>query len=160
MTEQHSLTSLSARLGVTRAAALGAISSGRIPAKTANIGARKIYTLSTSSVEKYRAELLTKLRAKIALVTSDPTRRAEMTSSALAAIRDEAAAESDIYTPQRIADRFGIGLEAASYLLGRYAVRVENGFKVDASALAKIERHINETRGSGTITNKGGVFVS
>jgi hypothetical protein len=45
-------------------------------------------------------------------------------------------------------------------LLGRYAVRVENGFTVDAAALAKIERHINETRGSGTITNKGGVFVS
>ena len=158
--EQHSMTSLASRLGVTRAAALGAISSGRIAATSKTIGLRTIYTIKTASILDYKKSVLTKLQARIALVESDPVRRTQLAAAAIANIRTQVGAESNIYTPQRLADRFGISLEAASYLLGRYAVRVENGFKVDQAALAKIERHIGETRGSGTITNKGGVFVS
>ena len=158
-TEQHSATSLASRLGVTRAAALGAISAGRLAATSKTIGLRKIYTIKTSSIADYKASVLTKLQARIALVESDPIRRTQLAAAAIANIRTQVQAESDIFTPQRLADRFGIGLEAASFLLGRYAVRVKNGFKVDAPALAAIERHINETRGSGTIKNAGGVYV-
>ena len=158
--EQHSMTSLASRLGVTRAAALGAISAGRISATSKTIGLRTIYTIKTASILDYKAAVLTKLQARIALVESDPVRQTQLAAAAIANIRTQVAAESDIYTPQRLADRFGIGLEAASYLLGRYALRIENGFKVDAPALAAIERHINETRGSGTIQNAGGVYVA
>ena len=158
-TEQHSATSLASRLGVTRAAALGAISAGRLKATTKTIGLRRIYTIKTSSIADYKQSVLTKLQARIALVESDPVRRTQLAAAAIRNIRTQTEAESDIYTAQRLADRFGIGLEAASYLLGRYAIRAENGFKVDQAALAAIERHINETRGSGTIKNKGGVYV-
>ena len=154
------MTSLASRLGVTRAAALGAISAGRLAATSKTIGLRRIYTIKTANILDYKAAVLTKLQARIALVESDPIRRTQLAAAAVAHIRTQVQAESDIYTPQRLADRFGIGLEAASYLLGRYAVRVKNGFKVDAPALAAIERHINETRGSGTIKNAGGPYVA
>jgi len=100
------------------------------------------------------------LIARIARVEKDPIRQTQLAAAEIRSIRTKVAAESDIYTPQRLADRFGIGLEAAAYLLGRYAVRAKNGFKVDSSALAKIERHIRETRNSGTIANAGGVYVA
>ena len=99
------------------------------------------------------------LKARIARVEKDPIRQTQLAAAEIRQVRTQVQAESDIYTPQRLADRFGIGLEAASYILGRYALRVENGFKVDSSALAKIERHIAETRGGGTIRNAGGVYV-
>jgi hypothetical protein len=158
--EQHSATSLASRLGVTRAAALGAISAGRLAATSKTIGLRRIYTIKTAAILDYKAGVLTTLKARIARVESDPVRRTQLAAAAIANIRTQVQAESDIYTPQRLADRFGIGLEAASYLLGRYALRVTNGFKVDQAALAAIERHINETRGGGTIKNKGGVYVA
>ena len=157
--EQHSMTSLASRLGVTRAAALGAISAGRLAATSKTIGLRTIYTIKTASILDYKKSVLTKLQARIALVERDPVRRTQLAAAAVAHIRTQVAAESNIYTPQRLADRFGIGLEAASYLLGRYATRVENGFKVDQAALAKITQHIGETRGGGTIKNKGGLYV-
>ena len=157
--EQHSMTSLASRLGVTRAAALGAISAGRLAATSKTIGLRRIYTIKTASILDYKAAVLTKLQARIALVESDPVRRTQLAAAAIANIRTQVAAENEIFTPQRLADRFGIGLEAAAYLLGRYAVRVENGFKVDSAALAKIERHINETRGGAAIRNAGGPYV-
>ena len=159
-TEQHSATSLASRLGVTRAAALGAISAGRISATSKAIGLRRIYTIKSEDILAYKKSVLTKLQARIALVESDPIRRTQLAAAAIANIRTQVAAENEIFTPQRLADRFGIGLEAAAHLLGRYAVRVENGFKVDQAALANIERHIRETRGSGAIKNAGGVFVS
>ena len=158
-TEQHSATSLASRLGVTRAAALGAISAGRISATSKAIGLRTIYTIKTASILDYKKSVLTKLQARIALVESDPVRRTQLAAAAVAHIRTQVAAENEIFTPQRLADRFGIGLEAASYLLGKYALRIKNGFKVDPAALANIERHIRETRGGGTIRNAGGVYV-
>jgi hypothetical protein len=153
------MTSLASRLGVTRAAALGAISGGRLKATTKTIGLRRIYTIKTAAILDYKAGVLTTLKARIARVESDPVRRTQLAAAAIANIRTQVQAESDIYTPQRLADRFGIGLEAASYLLGRYAVRVENGFKVDAGALAKITQHIGETRGGAAIRNAGGPYV-
>ena len=157
--EQHSMTSLASRLGVTRAAALGAISAGRISATSKTIGLRTIYTIKTASILDYKAAVLTKLQARIALVESDPIRRTQLAAAAIANIRTQVQVESNTYTPQRLADRFGISLEAASYLLGKYALRIKNGFKVDPAALAKIEQHIAETRGGGTIKNAGGVYV-
>ena len=158
--EQHSMTSLASRLGVTRAAALGAISAGRLAATSKEIGLRTIYTIKTASILDYKAAVLAKLQARIARVEKDPIRQTQLAAAAIANIRTQVAAENEIFTPQRLADRFGIGLEAASYILGRYAIRVENGFKVDQAALAKIERHINETRGSGAIKNAGGPYVA
>jgi hypothetical protein len=158
-TEQHSATSLASRLGVTRAAALGAISAGRLAATSKTIGLRRIYTIKSENIQAYKAGVLSKLQARIALVESDPVRRTQLAAAAIRNIRTQTEAESDIYTPQRLADRFGIGLEAASYLLGRYAIRAENGFKVDAGALAKITQHIGETRGGAAIRNAGGPYV-
>ena len=158
--EQHSGTSLAGRLGISRASALAAISAGRLAATSQNIGLRKIYKLETQDIADYKETVLQTLKARIARVEKDPIRQTQLAAAEIRSIRTKVAAESDIYSAQRLADRYGVGLEAAAYLLGRYAVRVENGFRVDQAALAKIERHIRETRGSGTITNKGGVFVS
>ena len=132
----------------------------RLAATSKTIGLRRIYTIKTASISDYKAGVLTKLKARIALVESDPVRRTQLAAATIRNIRTQVAAETNIYSAQRLADHYGITLEAASYLLGRYGVRVTNGFKVDSSALAKIERHINETRGGGTIKSKGGVYVS
>jgi hypothetical protein len=121
---------------------------------------RKIYKLKTQDILNYKQTVLSTLKARIARVEKDPIRQTQLAAAEIRAVRTQVAAESNIYTPQRLADRFGISLEAAAYLLGRYALRVENGFKVVASALAKIERHIGETRGGGTIKNAGGVYVA
>jgi hypothetical protein len=151
--EQHSTSSLSARLGVTRAAALGAIAGGRIKATSTQIGARQIYTIETSEIEAYRSEFVAKLKARVQRIESDPRRAFEKTSSALASVRREVAAEAEVHTPRSIAERYGIGLESASYLLNKYAERVQDGFRISAAARAKIEKHINETRGAGVIKN-------
>ena len=150
---------MAGRLGISRASALAAISAGRLAASSQTIGLRKIYKLKTQDILNYKESVVQTLKARIARVEKDPIRQTQLAAAEIRQVRTQVAAESDIYTPQRLADRFGIGLEAASYLLGRYATRVENGFKVDASALAKIERHIGETRGSGAIKNAGGVYV-
>ena len=157
--EQHSPTSLASRLGVSRASALAAISAGRLAASSQSIGLRKIYKLETQDILNYKESVVQTLKARIARVEKDPIRQTQLAAAEIRSIRTKVAAESDIYSAQRLADRYGVGLEAAAYLLGRYAVRVENGFKVDSSALAKIERHIGETRGSGAIKNAGGVYV-
>ena len=151
---------MAGRLGVTRAAALGAISAGRLAATSKTIGLRKIYTIKTTNILAYKAAVLTKLQARIARVEKDPIRQTQLAAAEIRQVRTQVAAENEIFTPQRLADRFGISLEAAGYLLGRYAVRIKTGFKVDSSALAKIERHIRETRNSGTIANAGGVYVA
>lgn len=160
MTEQHSATSLAARVGMSRTALQGAIISGRIPAKKTTVGQREIYTIKTDDIAKYKSDVLRKLQARVAKITTDPIRAKEITGSALADLRKQAESEGAVYTPRSIADLFGIGLEAASYILGRYAERVENGYKISAAARAKIERHIEETRGAGAIQSKGGVYVS
>jgi hypothetical protein len=159
MIEQHSATSLAARVGMSRTALQGAILSGRIPAKKTTIGAREIYSIESASIEKYKGEVLRKLQARVAKITTDPVRAKEITGSALADLRKQAESESGVWTPRKLADHFGIGLEAASYVLNRYAERTENGFKVSPSAMKAIEKHIRETRGGGTIRSKGGVYV-
>ena len=159
-TEQHSASSLAARVGMSRTALQGAILSGRIPAKKTTIGAREIYTIETSAIENYKGDVLRKLQARVAKITTDPVRAAEIAGSALANLRKEADQENAVWTPRKLADHYGIGLEAASYLLGRYAERIGNGYKVSATAMRSIERHVAETRGSGTIKNAGGVYVA
>jgi len=150
---------LASRLGVSRASALAAISAGKLAASSQTIGLRKIYKLKTQDILNYKERVVQTLKARIARVEKDPIKQTQLAAAEIRSIRTKVAAESDIYSAQRLADRYGITLEAASYLLGRYATRAENGFKVDSSALAKIERHIGETRGSGAIRNKGGVYV-
>lgn len=159
-TEQHSATSLASRLGVSRASALAAVAAGRLAASSQTIGLRKIYKIQTQDILNYKESVLTTLKARIAKVEKDPIRQRQLASAEIRAVRTQVQAGSDIFTPQRLADRYNIALEAAAYLLGRYALRVENGFKVDASALAKIERHITETRGGAAIRNAGGPYVA
>ena len=151
---------MASRLGVSRASALAAVAAGRLAASSQPIGLRKIYKLKTQDILNYKQTVLSTLKARIARVEKDPIRQTQLAAAEIRAVRTQVASESNIYTAQRLADRYNIALEAAAYLLGRYAVRVENGFKADQAALAKIERHIAETRGGGTIKSKGGVFVS
>ena len=150
---------MASRLGVSRASALAAISAGKLAASSQTIGLRKIYKLKTQDILNYKERVVQTLKARIARVEKDPIKQTQLAAAEIRRIRTKVAAESDIYSAQRLADRYGITLEAASYLLGRYATRVENGFKADSAALAKIERHINETHASGTIANAGGVYV-
>jgi hypothetical protein len=159
MIEQHSATSLANRVGMSRTALAGAILSGRIPAKKTTIGAREIYTIATADIEKYKGEVLQKLQARVARITTDPVRAAEITGSALADLRKQAEIDTGVTTPRRTADQYGIGLEAASYVLNRYAERVENGYKVSPEARRAIEKHIRETRGGAAIRSKGGPYV-
>ena len=153
MTEQHSATSLAARVGMSRTALQGALLAGRIPAKKSTIGAREIYTIETAAIEKYKAEVLRKLEARVAKITTDPVRAREITGSALADLRKQAESEAAVHTPRSVADLFGISLEAASFLLNKYAERIENGFKISAQARANIEKHVRETRGGSVIKN-------
>jgi phage terminase Nu1 subunit (DNA packaging protein) len=158
--EQHSIASLAPRLGLSRAATLGAIAGQKIPVlETITFGARKAYLIESSEIEKYRAGVLKKLEAKIAKLSADPIRRRELLGSALGAMRRELAAEQAVTTPPKFAEAHGISVEAASYLLAKYGRRVRDGFEVDAAALEKIKRHIAETRGGATIRNAGGPFV-
>jgi len=151
---------LASRLGVSRASALAAISAGKLAASSQTIGLRKIYKLKTQDILNYKERVVQTLKARIARVEKDPIKQTQLAAAEIRSIRTKVAAESDIYSAQRLADRYGITLEAASYLLGRYATRVKTGFKVDSGALAKIEQHIAETRGGGAIKNAGGVYVA
>jgi hypothetical protein len=161
MIEQHSIASLSARLGLSRGATLGAISAGRLPVvEKITFGARVAYRIEGESIEAYRAQILKKLESKIARVSADPNKRRELMAGALRAIRLDLEAEAKITTAPKLAERYGISLEAAAYVLGRYARRVDGGFVVDAAARAAIEKHIRETRGGAAIRNAGGPFVS
>ena len=161
MIEQHSIASLSARLGVSRGATLGALAGGKLPVlETIEFGARKAYKIAGGEIEKYKAGVLEKLSAKIAKISNDPIRRRELTASALGAMRRELEADQKITTAIKTAERYGISLEAAAYVLARHAKRVKDGFEVDAAARAAIEKHLRENRGGATIRNAGGPFVS
>lgn len=161
MIEQHSISSLSGRLGLSRGATLGAISAGRLPVvEKITFGARVAYRIKGDAIEGYRAQILEKLEGKIAKVSADPGKRRELMAGALRAIRLELEADQKITTAIKLAERYGISLEAAAYVLGRYAKRVKDGFEVDAAARAAIEKHIRETRGGAAIINRGGPFVS
>lgn len=99
MKEQHSISSLSARLGVARATAMGAIKAGQIKTTSTQIGARQIYTIEQSEIEAYRSEFVAKLKFRVERIESDPRRAFEKTSSALASVRKEVATEDN--KPQR-----------------------------------------------------------
>ena len=140
---------------------MGAISAGRLPVvEKITFGARVAYRIKGESIEGYRAKILEKLEGKIAKVSTDPGKRRELMAGALRAIRLELEADSKITTPTKLAERYGLSLEAAAYILNRYAKRVEDGFEVDSAALAAIEKHIRETRGGAAIINRGGPFVA
>lgn len=149
--EQHSPTSLAARVGVTRTALRGALLSGRLPAKKTTIGAREIFTIATADVENYKADVLRKLQARVAKITSDPIRAAEITGSAIANLRRAALAEAEVWTPQRLADFLNCSLERAGWLLQKYATRGTDGFKVTADQMATIERVNEELREQGPL---------
>jgi biotin operon repressor len=136
--ESHSIQSLSARLGISRAAALSAIASGKLPAvDQITAGARKIYNIKTDSIEQFKTDLVAELQRRLSKVT-DPSRLFSATSSALAVMRSESDASAHIITPQELADKLGCSLELGSWLLQKFAERVENGFRVTAAVMSRM----------------------
>ena len=156
MSETHSITSLAARVGITRTAALGAIVSGKLPAQKATAGQREIFTLSRDDIESYKRGIIQKLEAKIAKVVSDPRNQSLLVGRALNALRKSAEAENAIMTPRKLADLLGVGLEAANYVLNKYGERTDGGFRVSPEQLRKIKAHVNETRGASIASFTGG----
>ena len=105
------------------------------------------------------------LRSSVQAYTSHLRRLIELKSSDAACLNKELLAKKIIKTAaEGSLAEIRLEIERKNQISARQVfedgVRIENGFTVDAAALANIERHIRETRGSGTITNKGGVFVS
>lgn len=156
MNETHSISSLAARVGITRTATLGAISSGRLPAQKVKAGAREIYTLTRDDIEKFKKAIVSKLEAKIARVTADPRNQEKLVGRALNNLRKEAEAENAIWSPRKLADVLGIGVEAATYVLNKYGQRVQDGFAVSPDAMRKIKAHIEQTRGGSIASFTGG----
>lgn len=158
--ERHSLASLAMRTGLNRAVLLGALASGRLPVvERTKVGSRTIYDIKTESVEDFAAGFRQRLQARVDKLATDPFQREQAMLQALRGVRNDFEAEQGLMTVDRLMERENISREAASYLLGKYAERVENGWKVSPEAMAKIKKHIQETRGGGTIRSAGGVYV-
>jgi hypothetical protein len=136
--ESHSIQSLSARLGISRAAALSAVASGKLPTTDQiTAGARKIYNFETDSIETFKSNLVVELQRRLSKIT-EPERLFAATSSALAALRSESDASAETITPQKIADRLGCSLEMGGWLLQKYADRVQDGFRVTKAVMSQM----------------------
>jgi hypothetical protein len=158
--ERHSISSLSLRTGLNRAVLLGAIASGRLPiAERTQVGSRVVYDIKTESVEDFVTGFRERLQARVDKLATDPFQRQQGMLQALRGVRDSFEAEQGLMTVDKLMESENISREAASYLLGKYGERVENGWKVSIEGMAKIKKHIQETRGGGTIRSKGGVYV-
>jgi hypothetical protein len=159
--ERHSISSLSLRAGMNRGVLLGALASGKLPVvERAKVGTRTIYDIQTEVIEDFVAGFRARLQARVERMTSNPAERELKTAQALREVRKNFQAETGPMTVDKLMDIASISREAAAYLLNKYGVRVENGWAVSPEAMRKIRRHIEETRGSGTIQNKGGVYVA
>ena len=135
--ETHSIQSLSARLGVSRAAALSAIASGRLPIiEQDQAGSRRIYRIKTESILLFKEALVADIEKRLSKMR--PHERYAATSSSLAAMRAESDSGAEIITPMGLAERLKCGLEIATWLLERHAERVENGYRVTRAAMAEI----------------------
>ena len=135
--ETHSIQSLSARLGVSRAAALSAIASGRLPIlEQDQAGSRRIYRIKTESILLFKEALVADIEKRLSKMR--PHERYAATSSSLAAMRAESDANAEIMTPLILAERLKCGLELATWLLERHAERVENGYRVTRAAMREI----------------------
>ena len=136
-TETHSIQSLSARLGVSRAAALSAIASGRLPIlEQDQAGSRRIYRIKTESIFLFKEAVVADIEKRISKMR--PHERYAATSSSLAAMRAESDANAEIMTPMGLAERLKCGLELATWLLERHAERVADGYRVTRAAMREI----------------------
>ena len=136
-TETHSIQSLSARLGVSRAAALSAIASGRLPIlEQDQAGSRRIYRIKTESIFLFKEALVADIEKRLSKMR--PHQRYAATSSSLAAMRAESDANAEIITPLILAERLKCGLELATWLLERHAERVADGYRVTRAAMREI----------------------
>jgi hypothetical protein len=159
--ERHSISSLSLRTGLNRAVLLGAIASGRLPiAERTQVGSRVVYDIKTESVEDFVAGFRQRLQARVDKLSADPFQRQQGMLQALRGVRDSFEAEQGLMTVDKLMEQENISREAAAYILNRYAERVEGGWKVSPEAMAKIRRHIQETRGGAAIVSKGGPYVA
>lgn len=153
--EQHSAASLSARLGIARASAMGALASGKIKVlQTFRFGSRTSYMVSTASIEAYKANLLRKLEAKAQRISSDPAKVERITANAIRALQAEVEAEAaEVVTPAQLAERLAISLELAGWLLERHAERVQNGFRLTPEILAAIRDNLDKLNRTGPRRN-------
>ena len=136
-TETHSIQSLSARLGVSRAAALSAIASGRLPIlEQDQAGSRRIYRIKSESILLFKEALVADIEKRLSKMR--PHERYAATSSSLAAMRAESDANAEILTPMGLAERLKCALELATWLLERHAERVADGYRVTAAAMREI----------------------
>ena len=136
--ETHSIQSLSARLGVSRAAALSAIASGKLPILEQNTaGTRKIFKITSEAILSFKMALVADLERRLSKMAA-PHQIPSQTSSALAAMRAESDANAEILTPLILSKRLKCGLEIATWLLERHAERVADGYRVTAAAMREI----------------------
>lgn len=136
--ETHSIQSLSARLGVSRAAALSAIASGRLPIlEQDQAGSRRIYRIKSESILAFKEALVADIERRLSKMTA-PHERYAATSSSLAAMRAESDSGAEIMTPMTLSERLKCGLELATWLLERHAERVADGYRVTRAAMAEI----------------------
>ena len=136
--ETHSIQSLSARLGVSRAAALSAIASGKLPILEQNTaGTRRIFKITSEAILGFKMALVADLERRLSKMTA-PHELPSATSSALAAMRSESDSGAEIITPLGLAERLKCALELATWLLERHAERVADGYRVTAAAMREI----------------------
>lgn len=159
--ERHSLSSLSTRTGLNRAVLLGALASGRLAVvERSKVGSRTIYDIKTEALEDFVDGFRARLQARVDKLSADPFQREQHMLAALRGVRNDFEVEQGLMTVDKLMEQENISREAAAFLLGKYGERVEGGFKVSPEAAAKIRKHIQETRGGGTIRSRGGVYVS
>jgi hypothetical protein len=152
--ETHSIQSLSARLGVSRAAALSAIASGRLPIlEQDQAGSRRIYRIKTESILLFREALVADIEKRLSKMR--PHERYAATSSSLAAMRAESDAGAEILTPLILSKRLKCGLELATWLLERHAERVADGYRVTAAAMREILANRNRLNKTAPRRNSG-----
>jgi hypothetical protein len=136
--ETHSIQSLSARLGVSRAAALSAIASGKLPIlEQSTAGTRRIFKITSEAILGFKMALVADLERRLSKMTA-PHELPSATSSALAAMRSESDAGAEIITPMTLSERLKCGLELATWLLERHAERVADGYRVTRAAMSEI----------------------
>ena len=156
--ERHSISSLSARTGLNRAVLLGAIASGRLPvSERSQVGERVVYDIETDSIQDFTKSFRQRLQARVDKLSADPFQRQQKMLQALRGVRNDFEEEGGLMTVDKLMDQLNIGREAAGYVLNKYATRTEGGWEVSKEAMAKIRKHIEETRGGRVV--QGGYRV-
>lgn len=147
--ERHSLASLSNRTGLNRAVLLGALGSGRLPVvEQRKVGSRTVYDISTDAISDFVAAFRARLVQRVEKLSQNAFERDQKTAAALRAVRRDFENEQGIETPVKIAERYSITQELATYLLNKHGQRVEGGYTLTPAQRAVLEREVSERKGA------------